>query len=165
MELHARRRFACAKAPLVFNNYSPKAKLTILTEPEVNNCFRIYTRIEVISTESEKRKPWKKRLVWLTGEFMRDHEAINRCAKVKSLQYLQTWQMIVLPNSEKKSGAYLFLSTHREWESFPFVASCKCCQQRLRSRWALFISNVLCFVNLLACTISENICLPLSSIN
>ena len=77
MELHARRRFACAKAPLIFNNYSPKAKLTILTEPEVNNCFSIYTRIEVISTESETRKPWKKRLVWLTGEFMREHVPVN----------------------------------------------------------------------------------------
>ena len=31
-----------------------------------------------------------------------------------------------------------------------FVASCKCCQQRLRSRCALFISKVLCLVNLLA---------------
>ena len=46
-----------------------------------------------------------------------------------------------------------------------FVASCKCCQQRLRSRCALFISKVLCLVNLLARTIFENICLPLFSVN
>ena len=31
-----------------------------------------------------------------------------------------------------------------------FVASCNYCQQRLQSRWALFISNVLCLVNFLA---------------
>ena len=46
-----------------------------------------------------------------------------------------------------------------------FVASCKCCQQRLRSRWALFTSKVLCPVYLLARTVFENICLPLFSIN
>ena len=46
-----------------------------------------------------------------------------------------------------------------------FVTSCKCCQQQLRSRWALFFSNVLCLVNLLARTIFKNICLPLFSIN
>ena len=42
---------------------------------------------------------------------MREQEVVNRCAKVKSLQYLQTWQMIVLPNSEKKSRA-LFVSVN-----------------------------------------------------
>ena len=31
------------------------------------------------------------------GEFMREHEAVNSgCVKVRSLQYLQKWQMIVL---------------------------------------------------------------------
>ena len=40
-------------------------------------------------------------------------------------------------------------------------ASCKCCQQqRLRSRWALFICSVLCHVNLLERTVFENICFP-----
>ena len=57
----------------------------------------------------------------------------------------------------RKVELYLFLSTHNS-ESF-FVVSCKCCQQRLRSRWALFISKVLCLVNLLTRTIFENICL------
>ena len=64
----------------------------------------------------------------------------------------------------KKVVPYLFLSTHREWESF-LCRFLQCCQQRLRPRWALFISNVLCLVNLLARTIFENICLPLFSIN
>ena len=41
------------------------------------------------------------------------------------------------------------------------LASCKCCQQqRLRSRWALFICSVLCHVNLLERTVFENICCP-----
>ena len=50
-----------------------------------------------------------------------------------------------------------------ETRSFIFffqLTSCKCCQQRLRSRWALFIRSVLCHVNLLARTIFENICFP-----
>ena len=54
----------------------------------------------------------------------------------------------------------MFLSTDREWESSVFVASSKCCQERLRSRWALIICSVLCLVNLLLSTIFENICLP-----
>ena len=33
----------------------------------------------------------------------------------------------------------------------------QCCQQRLRSRWALFICSVRCLVNLLARTISKNL--------
>ena len=41
------------------------------------------------------------------------------------------------------------------------LASCKCCQQqRLQSRWALFICSVLCHVNLLERTVFENICCP-----
>ena len=73
---------------------------------------------------------------------MREHEAVNSgCAKVRSLQYLQTWQMIILiflsrflylqhqrfkrkrrkfkllPNSEKKSRAL--------FEKVLFVASSK----------------------------------------
>ena len=65
------------------NNYSPQAQLVLL-----NN-----SREEVEGNFSTI----KKRLVWLTDEFMREHVAVNRrCAKVRSLQYLQTWQIIVL---------------------------------------------------------------------
>ena len=69
---------------------------TILTEPEVNNCFSIFTRSDL---NRIRKKTFKKYIgwVWLTGEFMREHEAVNSgCAKVRSLQHLQTWQMIVL---------------------------------------------------------------------
>ena len=37
----------------------------------------------------------------------------------------------------------MFLSTHRQWESF-FCRFFQCYRQRLRSRWALFICSVLC---------------------
>ena len=62
---------------------------------------------------------------------MREHETVNSgCVKVRSLQYLQTWKMIVLifcvylsenaenlnyyPILRRKVELYLFLSTHRE---------------------------------------------------
>ena len=60
---------------MIFNNYSPKAKLillnnpgdevegrgdysTILTEPEVNNCFSIFTRsdLKIIRKETIQKK-------------------------------------------------------------------------------------------------------------
>ena len=50
------------------------------------------------------------------------------------------WKFKYLPFLRRNTELYLLLSTHREWDSF-FVASCKCCQQRLRSRWALFICS------------------------
>ena len=65
-----------------------------LTEPEVNNCFSIFTRSDL---NIIRKETIKKRLVLLMGEFMRENEAVNSgCAKVRSLQYLPTWQMIVL---------------------------------------------------------------------
>ena len=106
----------------------------------MNNCFSIITQSDL---NRIRKETIKKRLVWLTGEFMREHEAVNSgCAKVRSLQYLQTWQMIVLiffvssfvslsinglkentetlnyyPILRRKVELYLFLSTHREWDS------------------------------------------------
>ena len=68
--------------------------IVLLTEPEVNNCFSIFTRSDL---NRIRKETIKKRLIWLTGEFMRENEAVNSgCAKVRSLQYLQRWQMIVL---------------------------------------------------------------------
>ena len=59
----------------------------------MNNCFSIFTRSDLIKIRKETIK---KLLVCLTGEFMREHEAVNSgCAKVRSLQYLQTWKMNV----------------------------------------------------------------------
>ena len=48
----------------IFNNYSPKAKLlllnnyysAILTEPEVNNCFSIFTRSDLKRIRKETIK-------------------------------------------------------------------------------------------------------------
>ena len=72
------------KSTGLFNNF---------IEPEVNNCFSIFTRSDL---NRIRKETIKKLLVCLTGEFMREHEAVNSgCAKVRSLQYLQTWKMIV----------------------------------------------------------------------
>ena len=60
----------------------------------MNNCFSIFIRSDL---NGIRKETIKKRFVSLTGEFMREHEAVNsECTKVRSLQYLQTWQMIVL---------------------------------------------------------------------
>ena len=59
----------------------------------MNNCFGIFTRSD---RNKIRKETIKKLLVCLTGEFMREHEAVNSgCAKVRSLQYLQTWKMNV----------------------------------------------------------------------
>ena len=59
----------------------------------MNNCFSIFTRSDL---NKIRKETIKKLLVCLTGEFMREHEAVNsRCAQVRSLQYLQTWKMNV----------------------------------------------------------------------
>ena len=56
------------------------------------------------------------------------------------------------PILRRKVELYLFLRQLTVNEKVFFVASSKCCQQWLRSRWAFFISNVLCLVNLMART-------------
>ena len=109
----------------------------------MNNCFSILTRSDL---NGIRKETIKKRLVWLTGEFMREHEAVNSgCPKFRSLQYLQTWQkanhrfnlfvssfvsfsinglkenaenLNYYPILRRKVELYLFLSTHRKWESF-----------------------------------------------
>ena len=54
---------------IIFNNY-----LTILNEPS------IFTRSDL---NRMRKETIKKRLVWLTGEFMHEHEAVNSgCAKI-----------------------------------------------------------------------------------
>ena len=59
----------------------------------MNKGFNIFKRSDL---NRIRKETIKKRLVWLTREFMRGHEAVNTgYAKVRSLQYLQTWQMIV----------------------------------------------------------------------
>ena len=59
----------------------------------MNNCVSIFTRSDL---NKIRKETIKKLLVCLTGEFMREHEAVNSgCAKVRSLQYLQTWKMNV----------------------------------------------------------------------
>ena len=138
-----------------------------------------YTRFARAKAPLEsQREPLKKGLVWLTGGFLREHVAVNsRCAKVRSLQYFKTLPIIVLfflvglrINNWKEN--FEILNNYPFWEKTQnficfcqltmnekvlFVASCKYSQQRLRSRWALFICDVFCHVNLLARTVFENI--------
>ena len=134
----------------------------------MNKCFTIYTRsgLNRIRKETIKKKTislihgrgWIH--AWTCSRKQQLHNStvsllvsfsINDCKEnVQSLNNSPFWE---------ETEFYLLLSTHREWDSF-FVASCKCCQQRLRSRWALFYlqCSVLCHVNLLARTVFENIC-------
>ena len=86
---------------MIFNtNYEQRYFLTapnastVLKETKI---LPIYILLYVSDLNRIRRETIKKRLVWLMGEFMREHEAVNSgCVKVRSLQYLQKWQMIVL---------------------------------------------------------------------
>ena len=115
---------------------------------------------EVISTESES-KPWKKRVVWFTGEFMREHVAVNsRCTttvfsnmanhsfncfvnfsindwkeNVESLNNSPFWE-------ETQSFICFCQLTVNETVFLSLLANAVNSElQRLRSRWALFISS------------------------
>ena len=49
----------------------------------MNNCFSIFIRSDL---NGIRKETIKKRFVSLTGEFMREHEAVNsECTKVRSL--------------------------------------------------------------------------------
>ena len=158
----------------IFNNYSPKAKLILLNNYSTNNYSTILTEVNnCFSTYTRSHHPWKKkkRLVWFTGEFMREHVTVNsRCTRVGSLQYMANhslnffvsfsindWKEIVesLNNSpfweETQSFICIFQLTVNETV---FFASCKCCQQRLRSRWVLFICSAVFLAMLTSCTYS-----------
>ena len=80
----------------VFTWYSNKLWTALLFY--CTKCFLpTYILLYVSDLNNIRRETIKKWLVWSTGEFMCEHEAINSgCAKVRSLQYLQKWQMIVL---------------------------------------------------------------------
>ena len=67
---------------------------TILTEPEMNNCFSIYTRVDL---NRIRKETMKKTIILIQGWIMREHVAVNsRSTTAGSLQYFQTWQIIVL---------------------------------------------------------------------
>ena len=54
---------------------------------EVDNCFSVFTQSDLNRIE---REPLKKRLVSLTGEFMREHVAVNRTVMSNTVALLQT---------------------------------------------------------------------------
>ena len=87
--IRSRERAKYEAIIIIFNNYSPKAKLILL-----NNCLSIFTRSDL---NRIRTKTIETRLVRSTGEFIREDEAVNSgWPKGRSLQYLQTWHMIVL---------------------------------------------------------------------
>ena len=132
----------------------------------MNNCLSIYTRSDLNKTKKETMKKTISLIHgWIHG---------STCSRKQQMHNIwiftvssnmandsfnpfvssfvsfsindwknKRWKFKYLPFLRRNTELYLLLSTHREWDSF-FVASCKCCQQRLRSRWELFICNVLC---------------------
>ena len=104
-----------------------------------DNCFSIFTRSDL---NRIRKETIKKRFVWLTGEFMCEHEAVNSgCAKiftVSSNMANDSFNLFVssfvsfsinglkenaenldyYPILRRKVEPSLFLSTHREGESF-----------------------------------------------
>ena len=120
----------------------------------------VYTH-EVISTESE-RKPWKKRLVWFTGKFMREHVAVNsRCTIVGSLQYFQTWQIILLiffvsfSINDWKENVEILNNSPLWEETQSFICFCQ-----LTVSVVYLQCSAPCHVNLLTRTVFQNIYSP-----
>ena len=137
----------------------------------MNICFCICTRSDLNRIRKETMK--KRRLVWFMGEFMREHVAVNSIHTTVH----DSWIFTVFSNMTNHSFNCFVNFTINDWkenveslnnspfwgetrslicfcqltvnESF-FVASCKCCQQRLRSRWALFICSAV-FLAMLTC--------------
>ena len=135
----------------------------------MNNCLSIYTRSDLNKTKKETMKKtislihgWihgstcsrKQQMhnIWIfTAVFsnMTNH-SFNFFVSFSINDWKnKRWKFKYLPFLRRNTELYLLLSTHREWDSF-FVASCKCCQQRLRSRRALFICSAV-FLAMLTC--------------
>ena len=118
----------------------------------------------------ERGKIWLVAVYWSVEKNFNSYWICNSIIKNDSRNTVNcnvnklTENLNYYPIFRRNVELYFFLLTHREWESF-FCRFFQCCQQQLRSRWALFICSVLCLVNLLARTIFENICLPFFSIN
>ena len=111
---------------------------------------------EVISTESEM-KLFKKRLVWLTGEFMLELEAVNSLwAKVIDFYSIfnslkeNAVNLDYYPILRRKADLYLFLSTNREWESYfcrlnPMLSTVATYDQGERCLSAVFFALLTCW--------------------
>ena len=126
---------------------------------------------DVISTESE-RKPLKKRLVWLTSEFLREHVAVNsRCiTAVFSNMANHNFNCFVNFSINDWKENVQSLNNSPFWEETQsFICFCQ-----LTVNETVFLSllanavnsgydrgeRVPCQVNLLARTVFENICFP-----
>ena len=125
----------------------------------------------MISTESD-RKPLKKRLVWLTSEFLREHVAVNsRCiTTVFSNMANHSFNCFVNFSINDWKENVESLNNSPFWEETQsFICFCQ-----LTVNETVFLSllanavnsgydrgeRVPCHVNLLARTVFENICFP-----
>ena len=93
---------------------------TILTEPEVNNCFTIYTRSDL--TESE-RKPWKKKTISLIH--CRGWIRAWTCSRKQQMH--KSWIFTVFSNMANHSFHFFVSFSINDWKenveslnNFPF---------------------------------------------
>ena len=138
--------------------------LTILTEPEVNNCFSIYTRSDLNRIRKETMKKislihgWIHAWTWSRKQQMHNSLIFTVFSKMANHSLIcfvsfsiNGWKENVesLNNSPfwEETESYICFCQLTVNESF-FVASYKCCQQRLRSRWAMFICSAVFFAML-----------------
>ena len=121
----------------------------------MNTSFSIYTRSEV----NRIRKETMRKTISMI------HGWIHAWTCSRKQQMHNSWIFTVFSNMANYSCNFFVSFSINDWEETQsficfcqltvnetvfFVASCKCCQQRLRSRWALFICSAV-FLAKLAC--------------
>ena len=84
---------------------------TILTEPEVNNCFSLYTH-EVISTAESERKPWKKKkkTICLIRGWIREWT----CSRKQQIH--NSWIFTVFSNMVNRSFNFFVSFSINDWK-------------------------------------------------
>ena len=135
----------------------------------MNDCFSIFTRSDL---NRIRKETIKKRLVWLTGEFLRQHVAVNiRCiTTVFSNMANHSFNCFVNFSINDWKENVESLNNSPFWEETQsFICFCQ-----LTVNETVFLSllanavnsgydrgeRVPCHVNLLARTVFENICFP-----
>ena len=135
----------------------------------MNNCFSICTRSDL---NRIRKETMKKRLVWLTGEFLREHVAVNsRCiTTVFSNMANHSFNCFVNFSINDWKENVESLNNSAFWEETQsFICFCQ-----LTVKETVFLSllanavnsgydrgeRVPCHVNLLSRTVFENICFP-----
>ena len=142
---------------------------TILTEPEVNNCFSIYTRSDL---NRIRKETMKKRISLI-------HGWIHAWTCGRKQQMYNSWIFTVLSNMANHSFNFFVSFSINDWKenveslnNSPFWEETQSfiCFCQLTVNETVFLSllanavnsgcTVPCYVNLLARTVIENICFP-----